>query len=153
MLLSLGTVASNMEQSRNGKSKVLMSVDEAFWTALGGEGPIADDAAEPKASEAFGEGILYKLSDNSGKLMCTEIGRGDLRKNMLGSDDVYMLDAGIEIFMYVGKRASNAERKNAMGTAISYLAHQDKPLGTPIHVIKEGQDVSKLDHWKKVFAN
>lgn len=129
-----------------------MAVDDDFWAALGGEGPIADDAAEPKASEDFGEGILYKLSDDSGKMMCTEVARGDLKKSMLGSDDVYMLDAGLEIFMYVGKSASGAERRSAMGTAISYLAMQNKGLGTPIHVIKEGQKI-KIDHWLKVFAD
>lgn len=84
--------------------------------------------------------------------MCTEVGRGDLTKSMLGSDDVYLLDSGIEIFLHIGKYASDAERRSAMSTAINYLRTTDKPLSTPIHVFKEGSPITN-ELWNQIFSN
>ena len=59
-----------------------------------------------------GEGVLYKLSDASGGLSISEVARGDLKKDMLSSDDVYMVDLspGAEVIIWVGSAASQKER-------------------------------------------
>ncbi|KAJ1458891.1 serine hydrolase-domain-containing protein [Pelagophyceae sp. CCMP2097] len=148
-----GTVASNIANSRHGKTKVVMHLDADFWAALGGEGEIKEsDGGALVVDEEFGEGILYKLSDESGKLMCTEVARGELSKDMLGSEDVYLVDAGLEVFVYVGSNASDQERRNAMSTAVSYLGSTGKPLHTPLHLLKQGSKVVN-EHWNKIFAN
>jgi len=147
-----GNVAQNLEGTRHGKAQVQNDIDADFWAALGGEGPIKSAAEGAIKSEEPGEGILYKLSDATGALMCTEVGRGNLTKSMLGSDDVYVLDAGIEVFCYIGKNASDTERRNAMPTAVSYLGTQNKPLCTPVHVLKEGCSITD-EIWNKIFAN
>mmetsp|Transcript_11232 Transcript_11232/g.15432 ORF Transcript_11232/g.15432 Transcript_11232/m.15432 type:complete len:372 (-) Transcript_11232:337-1452(-) len=146
-----GTVCHNMANRRHGKCKVLNDIDADFWSALGGEGPVKSAAeAEDNINEDVGEGILYKLSDESGKLLCTEIGRGDLKLSMLASDDVYIVDAGIEVFIYVGSAASDLERRSAMPTGISYCASVGKPLTTPIHVFKEGQPIDN-EIWNSIM--
>ncbi|KAJ8599104.1 hypothetical protein CTAYLR_008877 [Chrysophaeum taylorii] len=148
-----GTVAHNISNKRHGKCKVVNEIDADFWAALGGEGPVKSAAeGEDHVDEDVGEGILYKLSDETGKLMCTEVGRGDLTKSMLGSDDVYILDAGIEVFVYIGGNASDAEYRSAMSTAVSYCGTTEKPLWTPIHVFKEGTTITN-ELWKNIFSN
>mmetsp|Transcript_391 Transcript_391/g.1038 ORF Transcript_391/g.1038 Transcript_391/m.1038 type:complete len:374 (+) Transcript_391:53-1174(+) len=148
-----GTVAHNMANSRHGKSKVKTEIDADFWSALGGEGPIKSaDEGEDHVNEDVGEGVLYKISDETGKLLCVEVGRGDLTKSMLGSDDVYLCDAGIEVFLYIGKDASDVERRSAMSTAVCYLGTQNKPLSTPVHVFKEGTPITN-ELWKSIFSN
>ena len=148
-----GTVSHNMASQRNGKATIKHDPDSDFWQALGGEGPIADaNDADKYVEPSIGEGVLYKLSDQTGKLMCTEVARGDLTKDMLTSDDVYILDVGPELFVYVGASASHKERRSAMTTAISYCATQQKPLSTPIHVFKEGHHITNTI-WNQVFSD
>jgi len=82
----------------------------------------------------------------------TEVARGDLKKNMLGSDDVYIVDSGPELIVWVGGKASDAERAAAFNTASKYLKHQRKPIETPVSVLKEGQTQNHA-LFKKIFAN
>ncbi|KAH8058802.1 hypothetical protein JL720_13992 [Aureococcus anophagefferens] len=145
-----GTSAHNMANLRNGKSSVKVDIDADFWAAPGGEGPIAPETDAPVESEEPGEGILFKLSDASGELQCTEVGRGDVKKSMLSSDDVFLLDAGREVFTWIGSKASDAERRNAMSTAIAYLTSANKPISTAIHCFSEDTPF-KNDIWDKIM--
>ena len=148
-----GTVCHNIANRRFGKAKVLNDIDATFWETLGGEGSVKSaDEAEDKINTDIGEGVLYKLSDDTGKLLCTEVGRGDLTKAMLGSDDVFILDATTEVFIYVGSNASDQERRSAMASAIGYCASQDKPLSTPIHLFKQGSPITN-EIWNTIFSN
>lgn len=146
-----GTSAHNMANSRHGKSSVKVDVDADFWDALGGEGDIADDTDCAPEVEEPGEGILFKLSDASGELECTEQARGDIKKSMLDSSDVFLLDAGREVFVWIGSGASDAERRNAMSTAMSYLQSADKPIHTAVHCFNEDTPF-KNDVWDKIMA-
>jgi gelsolin len=151
--------AENLENKRCGKSESTNDIDDAFWEALGGPGEIksagcVDDSitADTPKESAFGEGVLYKLSDSSGELLCTEVARGDLRKDMLSSEDVMMVDTDREVMLWIGTQASSAESKNALRTAMRYLTTNEKPKSTPIHVFKEGCPIlNKM--WNKMFAN
>merc|ERR1712176_229435 len=98
----------------------------------------------------IGEGVLYRLSDNSGTLEVTEKSRGDVKLAHLDSNDVFLLDTEKEIFIWVGKDASDKERGSAMSTAIKFLEQEGKPQFTPIHIFREGQNITnKL--WNKIM--
>ena len=56
----------------------------------------------------------------------------------MDSSDVFILDAGREIFVWVGSGASDAERRNAMPTAQAYLHANNKPIHTAVHCVNEG---------------
>ena len=137
--------AEQLESTRNGAATATHDIDENFWEKLGGEGPIKskEDAEDvlPKV-EPVGEGVLYKLSDASGELSVSEVGRGDLKMSMLTSEDVYLCDPGPELLVWVGRKASAKERAAAMSTAMKYLTQQSKPFSTPISVLTEGQPVT-----------
>lgn len=151
--------AQNLSASRHGKSTCVQwdSDAEAFWALLGGEGDIAspeegDAAYHRNVNEDPGEGILYRLSDESGSLMFTEVARGDVNDTMLDSNDVFILDTMVELFVWVGAAASDSERRKAMDTAQQYLASHDKPDYTPISMFREGQKI-RNDVWLRIMRD
>lgn len=149
------TFAENLESQRDGKSKVTAELDDAFWEALGGEGEIksaADAEAVLPTPVEVGEGVLYKLSDTSGALEMTEIGRGELTKGMLSSSDVFICDTGPSVMLWIGADASARESAAAMDSANKYLTQANKPLTTKVTVLKEGY-TSGCSAFNEVFAD
>lgn len=130
-----------IDDERKGLPTVeVMSEGEAnaeFWAALGGEGPVAPDFT-PSVSLHHHEPVLTRLSDASGSMTFNEVGRGKLSKDLLSSDDVFVLDNGSEIFAWIGKGASVNERKFAVQFAQQYLNARALPAQTPITRILEG---------------
>jgi gelsolin len=140
---------------------------DRFWNLLGskpGDGEkIAHDIDEKLFEEPpYGEGVLYVLHQDDkedgvpagkvGKMTLTRVADGDLRKDQLVSDDVCLVDTQAELFVWIGKGANAVERRNAMDTAILYLKTNNKPLHTPIHVFKEGQEITNKK-WLDIFSN
>ena len=95
---------------------------------------------------------MYKLSDEGGELMCNEIMRGDLKLEHLDTNEVMLVDtASGELFVWVGKGASDKESRNALKTATALLESIGKPKHTPIHMYKEGTKITN-PIWVSVFA-
>merc|ERR1719166_966116 len=99
--------AEDFESKRQREARVTHKIDDAFWEMLGGKGEItaADDFTDEDLLDVeinMGDGVLYRMSDESGSLKITEVGRGELKKSMLNSDDVMMLDVGAEVFVWIG---------------------------------------------------
>ena len=46
---------------------------------------------------------IYKVSDASGKLRITTVAEGKLDKAKLDSNDVFLVDAGTHLFVWIGK--------------------------------------------------
>jgi len=147
-------VAENMEAERDGKATVTLDVDDDFWRLLGGPGPIktADEVDDRPPQTEPEETKLFQVSDAGGSLTCTEVGRGkQLAPSLLKSEDVMMLAAAAEIFLWVGLGASTAEGRSSFRLAMDYLKANGKPLTTPIHVFKEGQKVRNAT-WNSAFG-
>lgn len=143
------TVAANMSSKRAGKANHIKDQDDDFWAALGGEGEIAAEGGE-SVMDDIGEGILFKLSDETGSLKVNEVARGDLKRAMLSSEDVFLVDTGLEIFVWVGLASSDKEQMNAFQTADNYLSDSGRPMHTPVHLYREGQ-VIKNEIWQTIF--
>lgn len=153
--------AENMELSKGGNTTVEANVDDSeqrlqdkFWNLLGGKGDITSkedaEAARPTMAE-MGDGVLYKLSDSSNELVINEVARGELKLAMLETNDVFICDAGAAVIVWVGKGASDGEKKNAMQTAVKYLKQKGMPISTPISLFREGKPIhDKL--FCKIFA-
>ncbi len=119
-----------------------------FWKALGGKGQIAAaDDMDDKWEEGFPT-QLFRLSDAKGKLTMTAEGTGIIPKSKLDTKDVFIVDVGSEIFVHVGKQASEVgkfcvwsiqvcfalcfyllqnEKKHAMSFAQQYLKEKNRP--------------------------
>ena len=149
-----------LEVARAGQAVVMNMPDAPFWDALGGHGHIANRARDamaytpptPGHSLPLGHGALYRLSDASGRLTFDEVHTGALQLNMLVEDDVFLCDPGTELMVWMGKGASDRERRAAMLTAQKYLALHGKPHTTPIKVFKSMDEAQKDESFAQIFA-
>jgi len=120
---------SKVEAVFEGKEK------DDFWGPLGGKAEYASKQAE--AIPEF-EPRLFQCSNASGNFDVEEI--FDFSQEDLISDDIMLLDAWTEIYLWIGNGANTDEKKAALETAIKYL--QNSPGGrsadsTPILTVKQ----------------
>jgi gelsolin len=109
-----------------------------FWKFFGGEQKIAVDAPALDAQPELPK-VLFRLSDASGKMTFTKVAEGNtIKKSNLDSNDVFVLDAGYEIFVWVGQKTSAQERKTALQYAVDYLKNHNRNTALPISRILEG---------------
>lgn len=136
------------DEERGGKAEITIldqgkDNDEAFFRELGGRGPIKqakdvedDDQFERKSAEAL---RLYRVSDASGSLRVEEVATAPLRKDMLDSNDCFILDqGGSALFAWIGKGATAQERKEAMLHAQSFIQLRKYSPWIPVTRVVEG---------------
>jgi gelsolin len=115
--------------------------DPRFWEALGGKGPVmsAAEGGDDFSAEAEKrtEKKLFKLSDASGRLQFTQVATGKVLLNLFQTNDVFVFDSGFEIFLWIGKGASPAERSAGFGQAQEYLRNSGKPSFLPVTKIQQ----------------
>jgi len=153
--LKAAQLSQAIHDEREGRPKITV-IDDGheepdFWKALGGKGPISKDAPEPAAKDKHaGQKSLHRLSDESGKLVFTEVASGKISRKSLDPKDVFILDTGAEIFAWVGLGSSAAERKLALRYAQQYLEKTGKDPHLPIAKILQGAEneifESAFDH-------
>lgn len=137
-----GTLAHNIITSRLGKAK-RGEVDDAFWAVLGGT---EADVMAAEEHDAVAEDIeesscsMFRLSDSSGTLDFSKVGDSPLSFDSLDQNDVFVIDAVIEVFVWIGGQASKDEKSHGMLHAQQYIdSRDDRPSHTPITRIKAGQ--------------
>jgi len=107
-----------------------------FWAFFGGKQAIAAETST--ATVAPFEKSLHRLSDASGKVTFSKVSSGKLEKSALQGNDVFILDAGFHVFLWIGSNSSNTERKTALQYAIEYLKQNNRPNYLPITRIFQG---------------
>jgi len=122
-----------------------------FFKHLGGNVTDAikseKDGGDDKEAEEQGNRVrqLWKLSDASGKMEFTKISEGNaIKKSQLDPNDVFIFDAGAEIFAWIGKGASDKEKYEAMVYAQNYLSKNNRPLYLPITRALDGGENPKF---------
>jgi len=147
--MKAGQFCRALDDERSGRPEVVVfdegNGNEQFWSLLGGQGPIKSAEEGNKQTAPASRKVLYKLSDASGSLTFTEVGKGSVRKNLLDSNDAFIFDAGTHVYIWVGKHASPNEKRNALGYATKYLTEHGLPLHTPITRIPEGSHNAAFD--------
>jgi len=148
-------LARAIDDERGGKPSVTVYAqgdkdEHEFFTALGSgpEGVQANDDAD-LAAELAGAKKLFRLSDQAGALQIAPCATATRKE--LDSNDVFILDAGNEVFTWIGKGASAGERSKALHFAQDYLrANPDRPQWLPITRVLEGGEnevfLNHLDH-------
>ncbi|XP_046562170.1 gelsolin-like protein 2 isoform X1 [Haliotis rubra] len=79
---------------------------------------------------------LYRLSDATGSMSFTKEKSGNVSQGDFDSKDVFILDTKAELFVWIGRNTTTAEKKNAMTYAHTYLMRSDHPL-IPVSCFKE----------------
>ncbi|KAL7138141.1 hypothetical protein ABFS83_10G143500 [Erythranthe nasuta] len=127
----------------------LMADSEAgeFWGFFGGFAPLPRKANtdEPKSN-----GVI------SSTLFCVEKGEAvpveadSMTKDLLDTNKCYILDCGVEVFVWTGRNTPLEERKAASSTVDELLRSLDRPNSHIIRVIEGFETVmfrSKFDSW------
>lgn len=138
-------IITAIREERHGKAKSSVQEDgdeEAeFWNILGGS------ASDVLSADAGGEDkkiakttILFHLSDASGSMQFKKVAESGLKKSMLQSDDVMILDLGTDVYVWIGNGANKAERKSGMKYAMEYLKKNNRPDWVPITQVSEGKE-------------
>lgn len=118
-------------------------LDPTFSTWPKGIPTVGPDDGKDMEWEKSSEQRLFRLSDSTGDLKCTEVTpavKGKYKKDMLKSEDVFIFDAGNEVFVWVGAGASAQEKREAMKSAADYMKQNSRPAALPITKILEGAD-------------
>ncbi|THD21074.1 Severin [Fasciola hepatica] len=87
---------------------------------------------------------VYRLSDNSGDLKFELIATNSAPKKLLHKDDVYFIDTGSQLFIYIGQDCSMVEKQNALSYAHRYLQQTTHPF-VPVTVLRDGQHSQELE--------
>jgi gelsolin len=137
-------VLNGLKEERNGKpkSKIIDSSedDSEFWELMGGKGKIHPEIPDEKVEPATKS--IWKLSDESGKLSVEQIaaGKGNIKKSHMKTEDVFFLDTGNTMFVWVGKATSANEKAYAIQYATDFLKAAGRPMNTPISRVAEGNE-------------
>jgi advillin len=151
---ALDVITNIKNEERGGKAKIIVidqgqETDE-FWTGLGGKGAIAGASAggDDEAHEKGSAGKLYELADD-GKTTAIP---GELTKDTLNTNKVYIIDFETELYLWLGKGASAESKKQAMVNGNKYLAANNKPNWVPLARVSEGTESplfkSKFKGWQ-----
>ena len=139
-------LAHNIVSARMGKVKDRKTnIDATFWKVLGGsasEVKAANPGDKPKFSAPVMDAHslkLFKVSDANGKMQFSKVKEGIVYKTDLDSNDVFIIDAKLEIFIWTGKQASWGEKSQSMKYAQDYLVSSGLGQHTPITRIQDGQ--------------
>lgn len=131
-----------IDSERSGRPKVYVEQrgqeSDAFWKALGGKADIAPPTSDesPDVSRTL---RLFRLSDETGKMTFTKLQEGlQLDRNLIDSKDAFVVDAGNEIYVFVGSKASEAEKLEGPKYAMKYMAENNRPSYLPLTVVREG---------------
>jgi len=127
--------------------------DPEFWGYLGGIGPVstaAEGGDDDEVAQANVKSKLYKLSDDHGhgKLQMDLIATAEKNNHhLLDSKDVFIFDAGVEIFVWVGKNTSPDEKKHAVPWANQYAKEHQRAV--PITRLIQG---GESYYFKQAFS-
>jgi len=103
---------------------------------------LKDGASKSKPENQKGERKMFRVSDADGSLDMEDV--DGFSKDLLNSDDVFIVNSGEHVFCWVGKGASIDERKNGLSYASNYLNKSATPW-LPISVISEGKENAEFN--------
>eukprot|EP01092_Planopodium_desertum_P003424 TRINITY_DN1612_c0_g3_i1.p1 TRINITY_DN1612_c0_g3~~TRINITY_DN1612_c0_g3_i1.p1 ORF type:complete len:379 (-),score=137.40 TRINITY_DN1612_c0_g3_i1:77-1183(-) len=138
-------VTRALDDERGGKVEIKViepTTDDAdstaFWAAFGGKKPVKSKAEGGSDEVEVSFRRLFRLKEESGKFTFTKVAEGKIAHSLLDSSDVFILDTGVEVFTWVGKKASTKEREHALSYAQNYLNEYKRPAYLSICRILEG---------------
>jgi gelsolin len=115
-----------------------------FWNLMGGKGQISppeDDEHSSKKSDLK----LFRLSDRTGALNFEFVAEGSaINVDMFDSNDVFLLDEGYIVYVWVGSGASREEKKSGMRYAQKYIADNHDNFPLPVSILPEQRDRRRL---------
>jgi len=121
--------------------------NQEFWDFFGGKPEELPEEEEQVAADR--KMCMIKISDDDGTLKAEKIHEGSLKSEKLESDDAYILDTGISIYIWVGKTANKEEKKLCMKHVTEYMAKEGIPMNVPVCRVIEGKEPKHFNDMMK----
>ncbi|KAL0729194.1 hypothetical protein Bca4012_025287 [Brassica carinata] len=127
----------------------LMADAEAgeFWGLFGGFAPLPKKSALSDHQTAESDGIkLFSVEKGQTKPIEAE----SLQKELLDANKCYILDCGLELFVWKGRNTSIDQRKSASQAAEEFFRSSERPKSNLVSVMEGFETVmfrSKFDSW------
>lgn len=124
--------------------------NEEFWETLGGKIEVTKESGpdDDKVDEAMAPRLeLSKISDETGEVVVTPIEKIDgkfLDRDMLKTEDVFVLDVGSEIYVWIGKGTTVNEKKESMRVATQFITNTGRPSFVPVTRVLEDHENNKF---------
>lgn len=112
-----------------------------FWATLGGSEAdvLSAEAGGSDEADAASKPRLFKVSDASGELQVEEITAEDgrLHRASLDTNDVFLVDTGSQLYVWIGAGSTAQEKSSGMDHAKQYLAKEGRPEWCPVQRVLE----------------
>lgn len=116
---------------------------QQFFVELGGgatPADVLDDANDDEEYERKDVATLYAVSDASGALKVTQVAQTPLQQDLLKAEDSYILDAGTVLFVWIGQKATKAEKEKSMQHAQDFITTKKYPHWTQVQrIVQNGE--------------
>ena len=89
--------------------------------------------------------MQYVVSDAEGYINVSEV---PFSEDSLVSDDAFIIDCSDDLFVWVGKNSTTAEKRESMQISYRFLEELGRLETTRVHRIKEGQE-----HKSEIYLN
>lgn len=99
---------------------------------------LPDGTSKEKEEPLENTPCMQRVSDKSGTMEIDSVLNGSIDRSELKPDDVYLVDSGKHLFVWVGRNASIGERRSSLGFAHRYLKDKPNPF-VPVTIIMQGQ--------------
>ncbi|KAI4380570.1 hypothetical protein MLD38_006747 [Melastoma candidum] len=119
-----------------------------FWGLFGGFAPLPRKTASEEDKKSFDASTTKLLRVEKGQ--AEPIEAESLTRDLLETSKCYLLDCGIEVFVWMGRTTSLDDRKSASTAAEELVRRPDRPHSHIIRVIEGFETVifrSKFDSW------
>jgi hypothetical protein len=125
-----------------------------FWAYLGGDGEIAEEDDDDVHVDEFAP-LLFKLPGDP-EDEAEQIAKGEkvsigfatsvkLSRDLLDESDVFLLDSGWKVFLWIGSKADKSEKLGALGRADTYLNDDVRTSNLPLSIVKSGYEPSEFN--------
>jgi len=112
---------------------------DTFWELLGGK-PESLPEEVKKDDERVTEMRMLQVSDESGAMKVSMVTDGHMDLEKLDTNDAFICDFGLTIYIWIGNGANKAEKQKAMLHAVQYLESEKRSTNIPICRVTEGKE-------------
>ena len=127
-----------------------------FWAHLGDDGEIGPNQDDDEGITEFSP-LLFRVDGDATEEL-EQVASGSpiqktskvvacLQKDALDSGDVFLMDSGWELYVWIGSGADHGEKLAAMAAADRYAKMEPRALQLPVHILKEGHETELFNSY------
>jgi gelsolin len=126
---------------------------EQFWAYLPGDGDIAEADELDETIEQYSPTLFLLMPGETpeevakGEPVKVRFGRPEprLSRSLLDEANVYLIDAGWELFVWIGASSERSEKLSAMALADAYCKADPRTANLPLTMVKSGWESSDFN--------